>query len=158
MAKCDNYFQHGLKFLCYGTKEMEVCSCGGDTSKCNFYPEKRKQKIVNADREKLVELLESAESSCYWNSEDKGFIQKIADHLYENGVTFVSVNNFGCKLIPYEERVKTYTNALISYGDKAQMIVAIEELSEQDEFWIVKETNSGQATVGWKIHIPQMDK
>ena len=34
----------------------------------------------------------------------------------------------------------------------------IRELSEQDEFWIVKETNSGQATIGWKIHIPQMDK
>ena len=44
MAKCDCYFQHGLKFLCYGTKEMEECSCGGDESKCDFYPEKRKQK------------------------------------------------------------------------------------------------------------------
>lgn len=41
MGKCDNYFQLGLKFLCCGTKEMEECSCGGDTSKCNFYPEKR---------------------------------------------------------------------------------------------------------------------
>lgn len=44
MAKCDCYFQHGMKFLCYGTKEMEECSCGGDKSKCNFYPEKREQK------------------------------------------------------------------------------------------------------------------
>ena len=87
-------------------------------------------KMVGTDREKLVDLLESAESSCYWNSEDKGFIQKIADHLYENGVTFVSVNNFGCKLIPYEERVKTYMNAMITYGDEKQMIVALEELSE----------------------------
>ena len=34
------------------------------------------------------------------------------------------------KLIPYEERAKVYTNALIAYGDKAQMIVAVEELSE----------------------------
>lgn len=32
--------------------------------------------------------------------------------------------------ISYEERVKTYTNALISYGTERQMIVAIEELSE----------------------------
>lgn len=32
--------------------------------------------------------------------------------------------------IPYEERVKTYTNALIAYGEKNQCIVAIEELSE----------------------------
>lgn len=26
---------------CYGTKEREECSCGGDETKCNFYPEKR---------------------------------------------------------------------------------------------------------------------
>lgn len=32
--------------------------------------------------------------------------------------------------IPYEERVKTYTNALIAFGDRKQMIVAIEELAE----------------------------
>ena len=32
--------------------------------------------------------------------------------------------------IPYEERVKTYTNALIAYGEHAQMVVALEELSE----------------------------
>jgi predicted RNA-binding Zn-ribbon protein involved in translation (DUF1610 family) len=38
-------------------------------------------------REKLIELLESAESAIYWNSSDKGFIEKIADHLVANGVT-----------------------------------------------------------------------
>ena len=32
--------------------------------------------------------------------------------------------------IPYEERAKVYTNALVSYGEKAQMVVALEELSE----------------------------
>lgn len=32
--------------------------------------------------------------------------------------------------IPYEERVKTYTNALIAYGEETQMVVALEELSE----------------------------
>lgn len=41
MAKCDCYFQHGTRFLCYGTKETEECTCGGDTSRCDFYPEKR---------------------------------------------------------------------------------------------------------------------
>lgn len=29
------------KQVCWGTKEMEECSCGGDESKCNFYPDKR---------------------------------------------------------------------------------------------------------------------
>lgn len=28
--------------ICNGTKECEECSCDGDESKCNFYPEKRK--------------------------------------------------------------------------------------------------------------------
>ena len=32
--------------------------------------------------------------------------------------------------IPYEQRARVYTNALIHYGDRTQMIVAIEELSE----------------------------
>lgn len=32
--------------------------------------------------------------------------------------------------ISYEERVVVYTNALISFGQKAQMVVALEELSE----------------------------
>lgn len=29
---------------CRGTKEQDVCSCGGDELKCDFYPEKRKPK------------------------------------------------------------------------------------------------------------------
>jgi hypothetical protein len=32
--------------------------------------------------------------------------------------------------IPYEERRKVYTNALISCGESRQLIVALEELSE----------------------------
>ena len=32
--------------------------------------------------------------------------------------------------IAYEQRVQTYTNALITYGEAAQMVVALEELSE----------------------------
>ena len=39
------------------------------------------------ERGKLIELLESAESAVYWNSSDKGFIEKIAEHLIANGVT-----------------------------------------------------------------------
>ena len=29
---------------CIGTRECETCTCGGDTSKCDFYLEKRKGK------------------------------------------------------------------------------------------------------------------
>lgn len=30
-----------IKNICNGTRELEECSCGGDPSKCDFYPEKR---------------------------------------------------------------------------------------------------------------------
>ena len=40
------------------------------------------------DREKLIELLVSAESAFYWDGGDKGFVEKIADHLIANGVMF----------------------------------------------------------------------
>lgn len=31
--------------VCYGTKEREECSCGGDPSMCTFYPKKRQLKF-----------------------------------------------------------------------------------------------------------------
>ena len=51
-------------------------------------------------RETLLKVLESAESAIYWNSSDKGFIEKVADHLIANGVT-IPVRCRECKdLIP----------------------------------------------------------
>lgn len=44
-------------------------------------------------RDKLIELLEKAESAVYWDSSDQSFINKIADHLIANGVTFAENNN-----------------------------------------------------------------
>ena len=42
---------------CNGTRERDVCSCGGDHTKCDFYPEVRKRvqkesakAVTNADR------------------------------------------------------------------------------------------------------------
>ena len=46
---CDSYTTYSGESRCLGTKEVETCSCGGDESKCDFYPEKRKvaQKTLN---------------------------------------------------------------------------------------------------------------
>ena len=30
---------------CMGTREIELCNCGGDKRKCNFYPELRSEQI-----------------------------------------------------------------------------------------------------------------
>jgi hypothetical protein len=38
---------------CWGTAERDACSCGGDKSKCDFYPnvrEEEKKPVTNYDR------------------------------------------------------------------------------------------------------------
>lgn len=56
MNKCDCYCEEEITYRdymnfttytethtrCKGTKERDLCSCGGDRAKCNFYPEVRK--------------------------------------------------------------------------------------------------------------------
>lgn len=79
-----------------------------------------------SDRERLLQILDKP----IFPHECVEPLEAVADYLLDNGVTFATDTNVGGNLIPYEERVKTYINALISYGDRAQMIVAIEELSE----------------------------
>ena len=85
-----------------------------------------------ANEKRLIELLESAESAVYWNSSDKGFIEKIADHLIANGVT-IPVRCEDCKryhtMSPYggviykfpicqEFRCNTKTTDFCSYGER----------------------------------------
>lgn len=50
--KCDCFREQYGKTVCYGTKEIDVCSCDGDKSKCDFYPEVREKANVmtNGDR------------------------------------------------------------------------------------------------------------
>lgn len=59
--------------VCWGTKECEACSCGGDESKCDFYDYVRErarlsQKQTRADRvramtdEELAYFLNNVES------------------------------------------------------------------------------------------------
>ena len=36
--------RHDIKVgVCWGTKETDECSCGGDETQCDFYPEVRKR-------------------------------------------------------------------------------------------------------------------
>ena len=43
---------------CWGTRECEECTCDGDTTKCNFYPEKRKEKKVMNTAEMWIKAQE----------------------------------------------------------------------------------------------------
>lgn len=38
---------------CWGTKEREACSCGGDESKCDFYPYKCRQAEVDGRKDQM---------------------------------------------------------------------------------------------------------
>ena len=49
-VRIDRIYGNETKYgVCLGTKEIDRCNCGGDESKCDFYPEKRKaaQKTLN---------------------------------------------------------------------------------------------------------------
>lgn len=50
MNKCNCYHEEYNRQVCWGTKEREECSCDGDETKCNFYPEKR----ATAQAEKTI--------------------------------------------------------------------------------------------------------
>lgn len=39
--KCSSFVVEYGKTVCYGTKEREECTCGGDESKCNFYKKEK---------------------------------------------------------------------------------------------------------------------
>lgn len=43
---------------CLGTKEIETCGCGGDESKCDFYPERRKKSRKPSFSDIIQELTE----------------------------------------------------------------------------------------------------
>ena len=62
-----------------------------------------------SDREKLIELLEDAESAIYWSSNNRSFIEDIADHLISNGVTVQ-------KWIPVSERLPEEDGLYITFG------------------------------------------
>ena len=63
---CSYFRQNHGKTVCVGTKELDICSCGGDKMKCDFYPRVReeaakensirqfettKERLIRAERE-----------------------------------------------------------------------------------------------------------
>lgn len=76
--KCTAYHDDinflGKPGICWGTKEMESCSCGGDKRKCDFYDYVRQEatpKMTNGDviRSKsdydLADFLAAILDNCY---------------------------------------------------------------------------------------------
>lgn len=66
MDKCNCYHEEYNRPECWGTKEREMCSCGGDETKCNFYPAKRaaaqaKKVVTKNNTLRIVYVLDSEE-------------------------------------------------------------------------------------------------
>lgn len=81
MGQCDCYnvridsiYGNEVKYgVCLGTKEVDRCNCGGDESKCDFYPEKRKA---------VEKKMNTAEMWLKAQEDGKTYYSKDADALY----------------------------------------------------------------------------
>lgn len=97
MGYYHDYPMKKVKQICNGTRECEECSCDGDTTKCDFYPEKRKEKKVMNTAEMWIKAQE--DGLCYGmimskNSSDEIFYQKDKG-LFDGDNFQVIMDNFG---------------------------------------------------------------
>lgn len=60
--KCNCYHEEYGTAECWGTKERELCSCNGDQTKCDFYPDVRAKAKKN--RESAMILYSGNEVRC----------------------------------------------------------------------------------------------
>ena len=105
MNKCNCYIKDidGLPH-CHGTKEIEICQCGGDESKCDFYLEKREKANIKITMD-AVEYLR----------------QKIRMCEYEG-----KKESETCKNCPFNialEKIKDCDDVEIKYPEKAVQLV-----------------------------------
>ena len=97
MGQCDCYnvridriYGNEVKYgVCLGTKEVDRCNCGGDESKCDFYPEKRKvaEKKMN-----------TAEMWLKAQEDGKTYYSKDADALYSKEFGLVEERDISLKV------------------------------------------------------------
>ena len=86
MERCNCWvvISNSDKTVCYGTKEREECDCNGDESKCNFYPEKRKENRgmnttemwTKAQEDKMCYETISQEPNLLYYQKDKGLFDE----------------------------------------------------------------------------------
>lgn len=78
--------------ICNGTKEREECSCNGDKSKCNFYPENRKENKSMNSAEMWIKAQE--DGMCYeaimsQSTNEELFYQKNKGFFDGDGYDFI---------------------------------------------------------------------
>lgn len=82
-VRIDRIYGNEVKYgVCLGTKEVDRCNCGGDESKCDFYPEKRKatEKPMNA-------------AEMWLKAQEDGKMYRSNDVLYSKMYGFVDIED-----------------------------------------------------------------
>lgn len=78
MEKCSYYINHPWSDeygYCMGTKERDLCSCQGNESKCNYYPEKRNKKMTTFEM-----MIEAKDSGKTYRADDMLYNAKFGFH------------------------------------------------------------------------------
>lgn len=83
--RCSCYRNDGR---CNGTREIDVCNCNGDESKCDFYPEKRTHKPISVKDSKLKIKAKSAGTVVHGTYDCKTFTnpKNVTDFLNERSI------------------------------------------------------------------------
>ena len=89
-VRIDKIYGNEVKYgVCLGTREIDRCNCGGDESKCDFYPEKRK---------KAEKLLKTAEMWLKAQEDGKTYYSKKADAFYSKEFGLVEEEDISQKV------------------------------------------------------------
>lgn len=76
MGYYHDYPMKKVKQICNGTREREECSCDGDESKCNFYPEKRKEKKMTT----IDMVIQATKDGKTYKADDMRYNSKLGFH------------------------------------------------------------------------------
>lgn len=115
MGYYHGYPMKKVKQICNGTKEREKCSCDGDKSKCDFYPEKRKENKAMNTAEMWLKARE--DGMCYeaimdQSTNEELFYQKNRGLFDGDGYEFIlgDTGSFN-ELMDIEWRLRTMTKS-----------------------------------------------
>ncbi len=106
MGQCKYYHEDWLGDRCYGTKECELCNCGGDEVECDFYPEKRNKNTMKYDI-KIGDYVETTDGIM-------GYVSSIEEHKFNWIVT--NQNNVSCACEVGEETCGGFNTINLYYN------------------------------------------
>ena len=100
MTICDCYHEEYGEPRCWGTKDVEPCICEGDRTKCDFYPEVRKDAIKEKTKKQSIAVMPDRNID----------LNKLIDECLKKKdryiTIFVGENGTSISIYPYTEQEK----------------------------------------------------